>query len=73
MSTRHYGLSPKRYVAIDDELRRAAKYFEKLAAEIDATAASTDKQSHAWLLADGTRRQIEALRYELAQRQRRQG
>ena len=62
---RQFALERKRYTVIDDDLRQAAAYFQHLAAEIDASAAATNKHSQIWEHVETIRKEIEQLRHEL--------
>jgi hypothetical protein len=59
-------LSTDRYAKIDDELKRAAAYFERLAAEVDPGADAGAVRA-AWAKSRAIVAQIEELRWLLAQ------
>lgn len=70
--THRYGLDPERYAEVDDELRRAKAYFERLRDELRDKAASTNKTGHTILVTEGVIGQIQSLRFELKREQEHQ-
>jgi hypothetical protein len=59
-------LSADRYAKIDDELKRAAAYFERLSAEVDPGSDAGALRA-AWAKARAIAAQIEELRWLLVQ------
>ena len=58
-------LSQERYAKIDDELKRASAYFERLAAEVDA-GPDAGALRVVWAKARAITAQVEELRWTLA-------
>ena len=68
-----FTLARARYTTIDDELHSASVYFRHLAAEIDTSAVATNKHGQIWASIETIGKEIEQLRRDIEEVQRKQG